>query len=213
MRANILFIGTVIFATGVALLLRVPNAGYFTTPAGAVNIFLGLVTGKSFGVTNSDGRGKAPRVLVDRAVLRTGTYQLAFFADKLILKKLASAKTTIILAILLFFVGLFFEGGGLIGGLSGGLTGYSLQEYLTQKKRNMISRLNTAGVVAPGDLEFGYDKLEKVRLRRSSMHLFVKDGVVRISLPRRYADRMRPALESILAEKYEGEPTPDSSGS
>jgi len=69
LRKNILIIGVVVTAAGVALLLSFNGAGYFTTPAGVMNILLGVATGKSFGVTIGEGSQNAPRVLVDRAIL------------------------------------------------------------------------------------------------------------------------------------------------
>jgi len=213
LRKNILIIGVVVTAAGVALLLSFTGAGYFTTPAGVVNILLGVATGKSSGVTIGEAAQSAPRVLVDRAILRNGVYQLAIFDDKLTLKRLASTRVTLFLAIGLFLLGLFFEGGGLIGGLSGGLTGYSLQEYTAQNRRNRIRRMNTAGNAGPGDMEFGYDKLEKVHVRRSSVLVFAQGGIVRISLPRGYVSRVKPVLESLLEEKYEEEPIPQPASS
>lgn len=216
MRKNILIIGVVVTAAGVVELLSFRGAGYFTTPAGVVNILLGYATGKSSGVTVGEGTQNSPRLLVDRAVLRNGIYQLALFDDKLTLKKLASTRVTLLLAVGLFLVGLFFEGGGLIGGLSGGLTGYSLQEYMAQKQRNRIRRMNTAGNAGPGDVEFVYDKVEKVHVRRSSILVYAQGGIVgivRISLPRGYVNRVKPVLESVLEEKYEEEPIPQPASS
>jgi hypothetical protein len=124
------------------------------------------------------------------------------------MKKLSSAKVTVILALALFLVGLLLD--GLIGGLSGGLTGYSIQEHLTQRKRDRIRKQNTVSTVGRGDLEFGYDDLDKVHLRSSSLQLFFQNGIVRVSLPRGYANKMRTTLESILPDKYEPEPSPHS---
>ena len=213
MRKNILIIGVVVTAAGVALLLSFNGAGYFTTPAGVVNILLGVATGKSSGVTIGEAAQSAPRVLVDRAILRNGVYQLAFFDDKLTLKRLASTRVTLFLAVGLFLLGLFFEGGGLIGGLSGGLTGYSIQEYMAQSRRNRIRRMNTAGDARPGDLEVGYGKVEKVQVRRSSLLVIAEGEIVRITLPRGYVDRVKPVLESLLEEKYEEEPIPQTASS
>jgi len=213
LRKNILIIGVVVTAAGVALLLSFNGAGYFTTPAGVVNILLGVATGKSSGVTMGEGAQNAPRVLVDRAILRNGVYQLAFFDDKLTLKRLASARVTLFLAVGLFLLGLYFEGGGLIGGLSGGLTGYSLQEYMAQSRRNRIRRMNTAGDAGRGDLEVGYDKIEKVQVRRSSVLVIAEGGIVRINLPRGYVDRVKPVLGSLLDNKYEEEPIPQTASS
>jgi hypothetical protein len=213
LRTNILIIGVVVTAAGIVLLLSIPGAGYFVVPAGVVNIVLGVVTGKSFGVIIGEEKQNAPRVLVDRAVLRNGVYQLAFYDTKVTLKRLTSARATLFLAVGLFLVGLVLEGGGLIGGLSGGLTGYSLQEYTAQKRRTTIGKTNNAGKAGRLDLEFGYDQLEKVQVRRSSLLLFAPTGIVRVSLPRGYVNRVKPILESLLDEKYEEEPIPQPASS
>ena len=211
MRKNILIIGVVVTAAGVIELLSSRGAGYFTTPAGVVNILLGVATGKPSGVTVGEGKENAPRLLVDRAVLRSGVCLLAFFDDKLVIKKLTSARVTLLLAILLFVVGLLFDGP--IGGLSGGLTGYSIQEYMAQSRRNRIRRMNSAGDARPGDLKVGYGKVEKVQVRRSSLLVIAEGRIVRISLPRGYVDRVKPVLESLLEEKYEEEPIPQPASS
>ncbi len=203
--------GGAISAAGILLLLYNPGAGYFTAPAGILNIIVGAATGKSAGVTTSDTHSNEPRVLVDKGVVRTSIYQLALYDSRIVLKKLASANVTIIMAIILFLVGLSFE--GLIGGLSGGLTGYSLQEFITQRNRDRIRRKGALLRLGPGDLEYVYDDLEKVRLRSSSMLLFTKTGVVRVNLSRGYATKMRPVLETLLADKYEPEPSLYSAGS
>ncbi len=213
MRTNILLMGAVISAAGFLLLLYNLGTGIFTAPAGIVNIIVGVVTGKSAGVTTSETLSNGPRVLVDKGVVRASIYQLALFDRKLVLKKLASANVTIIMVIILFLVGLFLEGGGLIGGLSGGLTGYSLQEFVTQRNRDRIRKQDALSRLGPGDLEFGYDDLEKVRLRGSSMLVFTKTGVLRVSLSRGYATKMRPVLERLLGDKYETEPSQYSAGS
>ncbi len=203
--------GVVISAAGVLLLLYIPGTGIFTVPAGIVNIIVGLGTGKSAGVTTSETPSNGPMILVDKGVVRTSIYEFALFDHKLVLKKLTSANVTIIMAISLFLVGLTFD--WLIGGLSGGLTGYSLQEFVTQRNRDRIRKQSTLSRLDPGDLEFVYDDLEKVRLRSSSMLLYTGTRVVKVNLSRGYATKMRPALETLLGEKYEAEPSLYSAGS
>jgi hypothetical protein len=208
LRKNILIIGVVVTAAGVVESLSLRGIGFFTTLAGAVNILLGVATGRSSGVTIDETGQNAPRLLVDRAVLRSGVCLLAFFDDKLVIKKLTSAKVTMLLSILLFVVGLLFD--GLIGGLSGGLTGYSLQEYTGQSRRNRIRKMNTAGNAGRGDVQVDYGKIEKVHARRSSLLVVAEGKIVRINLPRGYVDRVKPVLETLLDEKYEEELIPQS---
>ncbi len=208
MRVQILVMGVVISVAGLLGILSNQGAGYFTTSAGILNIILGLATRRSLGVTVPANNPNSAKLLVDKVVLRTSIYQLAFFDTKLIMKKLASVKVTVILALALSLVGLLLD--WLIGGLSGGLTGYSMQEYLTQKNRDRIRKQNMVSTVGRGDLEFGYDDLDKVHLRSSSLQLFFQKGIVRVSLPRGHANKMRASLESILHDKYEAEPSPHS---
>src|SRR3989304_3102296 len=201
-----LLMGVVISAAGFLMLLSPQPVGYFTAPAGILNIILGLTTPKSLGVTVPESNPNSAKLLVDKGVLKASIYQLAFFDTKLIMKKLSSVNVTVILALALFLVGMLSD--GLIGGLSGGLTGYSIQEHLTQKNRDRIRKQNMASTVGRGDLEFGYDDLDKVHLRSSSLQLFFQKGIVRVSLPRGYAKKMGASLESIFPDKYEAEPSP-----
>ncbi len=205
-----LLMGAVISVAGLLGILssEVVFVGYFTASAGLLNVILGLAAQRSLGVTVPPNNTSSARLLVDKGIVRTSIYQLAFFDTRLIMKKLSSVKVTVILALALFLVGLLLD--GLIGGLSGGLTGYAMQEYLTQKNRDRIRKQNTVSTVGRGDLEFGYDDLDKVHLRSSSLQLFFQNGIVRVSLPRGYANKMRTTLESILPDKYEAEPSPHS---
>lgn len=203
-----LLMGVVISVAGLLGILssEVVFVGYFTASAGLLNVILGFAAQRSLGVTVPANNTNSARLLVDKGIVRTSVYQLAFFDTRLIMKKLSSVKVTVILALALFLVGLLLD--GLIGGLSGGLTGYSIQEHLTQRKRDRIRKQNTVSTVGRGDLEFGYDDLDKVSLRSSSLQLFFQNGIVRVSLPRGFANKMRASLESILPDKYEPEPSP-----
>ena len=203
-----LLMGVVISAAVFLMLLSPQIAGYFTAPAGLLNIILGLTTPRSLGVTVPESNPNSAKLLLDKGVLKASIYQLAFFDTKLTMKKLSSVNVTVILALALFLVGMLSD--GLIGGLSGGLTGYSIQEHLTQKNRDRIRKQNMASTVGRGDLEFGYDDLDKVHLRSSSLQLFFQKGIVRVSLPRGYAKKMGASLESIFPDKYEAEPSPHS---
>ncbi len=206
LRTQILVMGVVISVAGLLGILSNQGAGYFTASAGLLNIILGLATRRSLGVTVPANNPSSAKLLVDKVVLRTSIYQLAFFDTRLIMKKLASVKVTVILALALSLVGLFFD--WLIGGLSGGLTGYSMQEYLTQKNRDRVASHDSLSKAGRGDLEFGYDDLDRVRLQSSSLQLFFQKGIVRVSLPRGHANKMRDTLRSILPDKYEAEPSP-----
>jgi len=84
---------------------------------------------------------------------------------------------------------------------------------MAQNRRNRIRRMNTARDAGRGDLEVGYDKIEKVHVRRSSLLVIAEGRIVRISLPKGYVDRIKPVLQSLLEERYEEEPIPQPASS
>ncbi len=212
MRTNILIIGTIISLAAIAQILFNGVIGIFTAPVGILNLVLGVITPKPQGVSILPEKEASPRVLVDRGVHRTAIYHLAFFDTKLVMKKLASTNTTVILPIILFIAALTLEG-SLIGALSGGLTGYSVQEFLTQRARDRIVKAGSFNQVKRGDLELQYEDINRVRVRTSSIYLYHHDAAIRVSLPRGYASKMRPVVAELLQDKYEEEPTPQPASS
>ncbi len=175
----------------------------FTFPMGTIIIGLGLLIYRPAGVTVNGDQAKAARMLVDRAVLGASIYQIVFFDTKLILKRLASSRTTILSVLVLALAGLFVD--GYLGALAGGAGGYAVQEYATQRNRRRNLKNNTLTTLGRGDLQIPYEDLKEVRLRKNKLLLEGKNGLARISLPKRYASEMGPKLQAIFQGKYKGE--------
>ena len=178
----------------------------FTVPIGLLNIFLGGITPKSPGITLPAEPSSSIRLVVDKGVVGSNTYELVFLGGKLILKRLSSAALTIVTPLILT-IGGFLIASNLIGAIIGGMTGISLQEYLTQSRRDRIKAADQLATTSPRDLEVRYDQLEKIEVTRSRVYLFLKDRVIRVNISRRYSKRISPILESILSSKYQSEDT------
>ncbi len=209
MRLRLLAIGALLSTAGFNQVLLNAGNGYFTAAAGVLNIVLAFITAKSAGVSIRHEASGGALLVVDKGVVGTSIYQLAFFDGKLVMKKLASFRITIILALVLAVMGFIAETAP-IGVLSGGLTGYSMQEYFTQKNRDRIVKPNLTTPTSKSDLEIQYSELDKAHIRGSSLYLFLEKGAVRVSLPRGYAAKIRTELETILDDKYEESPSPNS---
>src|SRR3989442_7230771 len=128
MRTGIVFtgVGIIMFR----LLLRV-GLGYPIEIIGTIglfNILLGIITPKSPGLIFQPEPIGPVKLIVDKASSRSGTYQLVFSDSKLVMKKLASRGG-------IMAVGLVFA---IIGGLVGGLNGYSLRELFRQPSSGQI---------------------------------------------------------------------------
>jgi hypothetical protein len=87
-----------------------------TVPIGLLNIFLGGITPKSPGVTLPSEPSSPVRLLVDKGVVGSNTYELVFLGGKLILKRLSSASLTIVTPLILT-IGGFLIIGNLIGAI------------------------------------------------------------------------------------------------
>jgi len=174
----------------------------FTVPIGLLNIFLGGITPKNQGVVLSSDPSSPVKLFVDKGVVGSNTYALVFLDGKLVLKKLSSALLTVVIPLILTIGGLVVTG-SLIGAVICGMTGIALQEYVTQRRRDRIKRLDQLTTPTIADLEFPYGQLEKVEISRSRLYLFLSGRVVRINISRRYSKQMRPVLGSIVSTKYQ----------
>ncbi len=202
MRINLVSAGAVIVIVGYFLDLLGFLSFLITIPVGLINIFLGGITPKRPGVTLQAGPSSPIRLVVDKGVVGSNTYELVFLGGKLILKRLSSASLTIVTPLVLT-IGGFLIVNSLIGAIIGGMTGISLQEYLTQRRRDKITATERLATTGTRDLEVRYDQLEKVEVTRSRIYLFLKDRVIRINISRRYSKRIAPVLETILSSKYQ----------
>ncbi len=204
MRWNLVIPGVAIAGAGFPF-IYFQVGGIIAAPLGILSAILGTVTTKPAGVSPQAGQTGVVKLLVDKGVFRTSIYQLMFLDKKLVLKRLASPNVTVVLALGLALLGFFLEFPALLGALAGGLAGYSIQEYLTQRNRDRIERSDSPTSLGPHDVEFPYEGLTKVVTRKNRLLLFSKEGVVRINLPRSYGERMRPSLGAIFPGIYESE--------
>ncbi len=175
----------------------------FTFPMGTIIIVLGLLISRPAGVTVDRDQATSARMLLDRAILGASIYQIVFLDSKLILKRLASSRTTILSVLILALAGLFVD--GYLGALAGGAGGYAVQEYATQRNRRRNLKNNTLTTLGRGDLEIPYEDLKEVRLRKNKLLLEGKNGLAKIGLPKGYASQMSPKLRAILGGKYKSE--------
>src|SRR5207244_952106 len=140
------------------------------------------------------------RLLIDRGVVRASIYQLVFLNSKLILKRLSSVMVTVILAFVLAVVGLAFL--FIVGALMGGITGFSLQEFLTQRMRNKIGSEMELTSVGKFDIEVEYADLLEVRLVKSRLYLISENRSLSASFPRGYSRKIEPMLANIFESKF-----------
>src|SRR6266699_6073817 len=164
MRKNILVAGVTLLALAVLFGVSYPDGLLFSIPVSVLNIILGLITRTPPGVEIQPESNNI-RLVIDRGVVRASIYQLVFLNSKLIFKRLSSVMVTVILAFVLAVVGL--EVLGIVGALMGGITGFSLQEFLTQRMRNKME--SEMQLTSPGknDIEINYNDLLEVRLVKS----------------------------------------------
>src|SRR6266702_5241820 len=143
-----LLTGLVVIAIGLLLWYGIGYPIRLTGSIGLFNIVLGTITPKSNKVDLQPEPLGAAKLVVDKVMFRHGKwrfsdYELVFLDNRLIMKKLFSWKPIVIL-------GGFFGG---VGGLIGGVTGFSVQEFLDQRKRDKIRARNEFMTVARGDME------------------------------------------------------------
>src|SRR5438094_2354944 len=202
MRKNILVAGITLLA--LALLFGVSDSTglFFSIPISILNIILGLITRASPG-SEIQPESANIRLLIDRGVVRASIYQLVFLNSKLILKRLSSVMVTVILAFVLAVVGLTFL--FIVGALMGGITGFSLQEFLTQRMRNKIGSEMQLTSVGKSDIEIEYDDILEVRLVKSRLYLIAGNKSLSASFPRGYSRKMKPMLENIFDSRFTSE--------
>src|SRR2546422_1522431 len=202
MRKNILAGGVTLLAVAIIFGLSYPDGLLFSLPLAVLNIILGLVTKAPPGFEVQPRTGGI-RLVIDRGVVRASIYQLVFTDFKLVLKRLSSANVTIILPLMLAVLGFLFL--FIIGALIGGITGFSLQEFLTQRMRNKVENEAALTVIGPGDIEVRYDDLSEIRLAKNRLFLLSETNSFAASLPRRYSGRISPVLAKIFGSKFRTE--------
>ena len=176
-----------------------PTGLLFSIPISILNIILGLITRTPPGFEIQPESANI-RLVIDRGVVRASIYQLVFLNSKLIFKRLSSVTVTVILAFVLAVVGL--EVLGIVGALMGGITGFSLQEFLTQRMRNKMGSELLLTSVGRSDLQIEYDDLLEVRLVKSRLYLITETSSLSASFPRSYSRKIKPVLTNIFESKF-----------
>ena len=199
MRKNILVVGVTLLALALLFGVSYPDGLFFSIPISILNIILGLVTRTAPGLEIQPESANI-RLVIDRGVVRASIYQLVFLNSKLILKRLSSVMTTVILAFVLAVLGL--EVLGIVGALMGGISGFSLQEFLTQRMRNKMGSEMQLTSLGKGDMEIEYNDLLEVRLVKSRLYLITENSSLSASFPRGYSGKIEPLLESIFGPKF-----------
>ena len=172
---------------------------FFSIPISILNIILGLVTRAPPGLEIQPESARI-KLVIDRGVVGASIYQLVFLNSKLILKRLSSVMVTVILAFVLAVVGLTFL--FIVGALMGGITGFSLQEFLTQRIRNKIGSEMELTSVGKNDIEIEYGDILEVRLVKSRLYLIAGIKSLSASFPRGYARKIEPMLTNIFESKF-----------
>jgi hypothetical protein len=191
MRASIVFAGFGVILFG---LLLSAGFGYpieIIGTIGLINIILGIVTPRSSGLDLQPEQAGPLKLIVDRASSRSGTYELVFADSKLIMKKLASRGG--IMAVTLVFA--------IIGGLIGGVTGYSVGELVTQRRRDRIRRENSLLTVTGGDVVIPYENMSQVELTKNKLKISSADGPTTLFMPKKYPPMIAARLREIIPSR------------
>ncbi len=205
MRINILIAGGLILAVSILLLYSEIVASFFGFALGGLNIVIGILTRKAVGIVVPADQSGPLKLSLDKGVIRTNIYAIAFSDKKLVLRKLSSANLTVATALILALLGAALAGP--FGIIVGGITAFSLQEFVTQRRRNAIKK-NLLDPSGHGDLDFPYDELEQVQLLGNRIQLRLKDRIVRIAVSRKYLRMLGPLLQKIIPAKIQSEPIP-----
>ena len=181
-------------------------ASIFGLALGSFNLVIGLLTERAVGITTPADQAGPVRLSIDKGVIRTAIYTIGFSEKKMILRKLSSASLTVVAALTLAILGAVVAGP--FGVIAGGITAFSLQEFVTQRRRNEIKRGNILEASADSDLEFPYDEIENFQLIGNRIQLYLKDRTVRVAISRRSAKILGPILEKIIPAKILSRPVP-----
>jgi len=202
MRKNILVAGITLLALALLFGVSYPAGLLFSVPISVLNIILGLITRTPSGFEIQPESNNI-RLVIDRGVVRASIYQLVFLNSKLIFKRLSSVMVTVILAFILAVVGL--EVLGIVGALMGGITGFSLQEFLTQRIRNKIGTEMQLTSLGKNDIEIDYNDLLEVRLAKSRLYLISENNTLSASFPKGYSRKIKPMLADLFETKFTDE--------
>jgi len=167
---------------------------------------IGILTPRPVGITIPADRQSLLKLSLDKGVIGTNIYVVVFSEKKLVLRKLSSAKVTVLTALILAILGWILAGP--FGIVVGGITAFSLQEFVTQRRRDEIERGNILDASGGKDLEFPYDKMDHLQLLGNKIRLHLNGRIVRIVIPRRTSRDLGDVLEKIIPAKIQSRPVP-----
>jgi hypothetical protein len=191
MRASIVFTGFGIIMFGLLLWIGFGYPIEIIGTIGFINIILGIMTPRSPGLVFQPDPVGPVKLVVDKASSRSGTYELVFSDTKLIMKKLASRGG--FMAIALVFA--------LIGGFVGGVTGYSLGELVTQRRRDKIRKENSLLTITKGDVEIPYENMSQVELERAKLKIASANGPMTLFIPKKYPPLIAAKLRELIPSR------------
>jgi hypothetical protein len=206
LRVNIVTAGVLILAVSILLVSSEIVASIFGFVLGGFNVLIGISTPRVIGVVVPADPAGPLKLLIDKGVIRTSIYTIAFSEKKLVLRKLSSANLTVVAALILAILGASLAGP--FGIIVGGITAFSLQEFVTQRRRDGIKKGNILDASGRGDREFLYDELEQVQLLRNRIQLYLRDRIVRISISRKYPPMLGAILVKIIPARVQPEVIP-----
>jgi hypothetical protein len=197
--------GGTIVAVSVLLLFSEIVASFFGFAFGGLNILIGILTAKSVGIFVPANQQGSLKLAFDKGVIRTNIYIVAFSEKKLVLRKLSSANLTVATALILAILGAFLAGP--FGVIAGGITAFSIQEFVTQKRRDEMKE-HLLDPSSDKDLQYPYDALEQIQLQGNRILVHLKDRVVRIAISRKFSRMAGPVLEKIIPVRIQPKPLP-----
>ena len=198
--------GGLILAVSILLFNSEIVATVFGLALGGLNVLIGILTPIAVGITVPAEEPGSLKLSLDKGVIRANIYTVAFSEKKLVLRKLSSASLTVAAALILALLGARLAGP--FGIVVGGITAFSLQEFVTQRRRDEVKRGNILDASGSRDLEFPYDEIEQVQLLGNRIQLHLENRVVRIAISRRSARILGPMLEKIIPAKILSGPVP-----
>lgn len=206
MRASIVLVGFGIILFGLVLWIAIGFPIELTGLIGIINIIIGIATPKSTGLEMQPEQMGTPmgavKLVVDQARAKSSIYELFFTDSKLVMKRLASTTTITVVALLFFF----------IGGIAGGLTGYSLQEFMSQRSRDRIRRENSMMTLTAKDLEIPYDSMSQLGWSRRGLKIVSGGQTMHIAMGKKYRNMISGRLREIIPTRSWADATPVMSG-
>lgn len=206
MRINILLAGGLIVVLSVLFLPSEVVASIFGFVLGGFDIVIGALISRTVGVFVPNDQSGPLKLLLDKGVVGTSIYIVAFSGSKVVLRKLGSAKITVATALVLALSGAAIA--GYFGIIVGGITAFSLQEFVTERRRENVKRQNILDPSGKNDVSYSYDELEQFQLLGNRILLYFKDRILRIAISRKYSRTIEPVLERIIPVRIRSKPVP-----